>query len=469
MAVTQKDITDWATTQGILKPGQIAEGGVVNAALANNPALNASFAKWQVDKGAITDPGSIEKINAAYAATKAPKPVTEVMSNQVNNPSIPPTAFMTPTTQKVQANELMTGQGSQIQGTQVAQPQAVQGVQLGTAATANAAQVDPNAAIQFLNPATGKYEAVLISDMTPQATAQQGTVSENATVKGQLKQLYEEATPGQIPEWAKGAVTTANEAMAARGMGKSSVGAAAITAAVQQSALPIAAADANTYFQMDIANLSNRQQTELENVRLRQQSLLSDQAATNAASQINAANESQTQQFMASLVTGITTQNADRITTVSTFNATQKNEWEKAQAALDDGILKFNAEMKNQIDTFNASLDLQRQQFNATNAFAVEQSNVLWRRSVNTANTAAINASNQTNVQNAFNLSTSALNNIWQQFRDEASWLFTASENQKNRDFQLTYLANQQQFVRGENDADLGAAIGSLATNWLLS
>ena len=76
-------------------------------------------------------------------------------------------------------------------------------------------------------------------------------------------------------------------------------------------------------------------------------------------------------------------------------------------------------------------------------AFAVEQSNVLWRRNINTENTAAINAANQTNVQNMFNLSQTAQNQLWQQWRDEASWAFQSSENQKNREYNLSQSANQ--------------------------
>ena len=63
----------------------------------------------------------------------------------------------------------------------------------------------------------------------------------------------------------------------------------------------------------------------------------------------------------------------------------------------------------------------------------IDQSNVTWRRSVNTGNTAAINAANQTDAQNLLNISNFALSALWQQWRDEASWVNTASENSKER------------------------------------
>ena len=76
-----------------------------------------------------------------------------------------------------------------------------------------------------------------------------------------------------------------------------------------------------------------------------------------------------------------------------------------------------------------------REQFNTKNAVEIAQSNATWRRNVNTANTAAINAANQINAANYLNISNTALNNIWQQFRDEADYAYTSSENSQDRAF----------------------------------
>ena len=48
---------------------------------------------------------------------------------------------------------------------------------------------------------------------------------------------------------------------------------------------------------MDMANLNNNQQTSLANLQVRQQSLFSDQSATNAAAQFNSQSQAQTDQF----------------------------------------------------------------------------------------------------------------------------------------------------------------------------
>ena len=44
-----------------------------------------------------------------------------------------------------------------------------------------------------------------------------------------------------------------------------------------------AVTNAQNYFQLDMQNLSNRQQVSMANTQLRQQKLLSDQSANNAA------------------------------------------------------------------------------------------------------------------------------------------------------------------------------------------
>jgi hypothetical protein len=308
---------------------------------------------------------------------------------------------------------------------------------------ATATQVNPNSIPNIGVPAP-QVQASTIGDTTPQATAAQGAVTSQATVQGQFKQLMD-FEPGEVPQWAKGAVATAQDALASRGLGGSSIAAGTITAALSQAALPIASQDAQTYFQMDMANLQNEQQTKLTNLQAKQQSLLTDTAALNAAKQFNATNEMQVRQFQATLVAQIQEQNATRTTSISQFNSDQ-----------DAAVKKFNAEMLNQ-----------RQLFEAQSRFAIDQSNVLWRRSINTANTAAINAANQYNVTNRFNISQTALNNVWQQWRDTASWAFQSSENAANRSFNIAVAANNRQYAddvyRRDRANTMTAAIGAFA------
>jgi hypothetical protein len=379
-------------------------------------------------------------------------PITSYMQGLTTNPMLPSGGTLTPTLQQVQTPELMTGQTAQVNPTGAnaaplnqVQPNTIQQTQ------AQASTVNPTTALAAggITPQTAQtgnqYQATTVG--AAQGTAAQMQVNPLDTVTGQLNALYNSIDSSSPPPWATGALAIANSQMAARGMGASSVGSAAQVAAVQQSAIQIASSDAATYFQTDLANLSNQQQTALQNTQNQQQSLLSDQAATNAAAQFNASSAQQMQQFVSSLVQNTLTQNASMLTAMSQFNAGQANTIAATNAQNQIQTGEFNTQQQSAIEQFNSSLQNQREQFNAQNAFAVEQSNVTWQRTVNTANTAAVNAANQTNVQNAYNLSTTALNNIWQQYLDESSWIFQGSQNQNTINANIAMASNNQNFI----------------------
>ena len=114
------------------------------------------------------------------------------------------------------------------------------------------------------------------------AVAEQGTVPASATISGQMSTLMEQFNDG-TPSWAAGAIRAANAAMAARGLGASSMAGAAITQAAMEAALPIAQGDAQMFMQMELTNLDNRQQVALANAAAQQnmelQNLSNEQAA----------------------------------------------------------------------------------------------------------------------------------------------------------------------------------------------
>jgi len=95
---------------------------------------------------------------------------------------------------------------------------------------------------------------------TEQVQAATATPSSQATVQGQLATLTKNFDAADPPPWASGAIRAANEAMARRGLGSSSMAGQAILQATLESALPIAQADARTVAQFEVQNLSNRQQ-----------------------------------------------------------------------------------------------------------------------------------------------------------------------------------------------------------------
>ena len=64
---------------------------------------------------------------------------------------------------------------------------------------------------------------------------------------------------------------------------------------------------------------------------------------------------------------------------------------------------------------------------------AVLQSNVEWRRKANLIDTAAQNASNQMAAQMQFNLDSAEQSFLWQNLRDEASYIRQSYENEEQR------------------------------------
>jgi len=246
-------------------------------------------------------------------------------------------------------------------------------------------------------------------------------------------------------------------------MSQSSMAAEALAEGIMNAAVPIATADAQTYkdmiFQnlannqqaaitnaqsyvkMDMANLSNRQQANLQNIQARQSFLLSDQAAANAAAQFNATSQNQVNQFYDNMSATISQQNATRSDAMKQYATSEANKISALNAQNTVQVDEANAQRESTINQFNTTLDNQRQQFNVNNQREIDQSNVVWRRGINTANTAAVNAANQTNAQNLLNLSNWAMSAAWQQWRDEASWVNTSSENAQNRNHNLAMAA----------------------------
>ena len=200
-----------------------------------------------------------------------------------------------------------------------------------------------------------------------------------------------------------------------------------------------------------------------ENAQQKQQAMLSNQAASNAAAQFNATSTNQTNQFMSGLANTVNQSNAQRNDAMSQFNTTNANRISEVNAGNQMEADRLEEQLNSQIAQYNANLGFQRDQFNTQNAIAIEQSNVQWRRQTNTANTAGQNAVNQANAMNAFNLSNQALSFLWQEMRDSAKWEFEAVENDEERAASLAVAALQNEAASDATKADLIKKIGGFA------
>jgi len=130
---------------------------------------------------------------------------------------------------------------------------------------------------------------------------------------------------------------------------------------------------------------------------------------------------------------------------------------------------QYNTSESNAMKQYNATLKDSRAKFNANMSFAVDQSNVVWRRAVNTANTALQNETNRIDVQNTFTASQTALNSLWQNYRDNASWNFQKGENQLQREHAIGLaaleFANTKELFDMENQQEYAQSIGEFIFN----
>jgi len=301
------------------------------------------------------------------------------------------------------------------------------------------------------------------------AQAAVGELDERATVKYQMDQLFDSFEEGKPPPaWAAPAVRNVGSMMAQRGLGKSSMAAAAITQAMMESGIQIAAQDANKYatiqlnnlnnqqktslqnamtfaamdkanldarmqaavnnsrvfLQMDTANLNNQQQLKTIDLQQQYQKMFNDNAQENAARQFNAKSQMQVDQFFTELDTQVANANVSRMAAMDQFNADQANAADRYYAKLNDAREKLNVQLDAQIS----------------------QANTNWRRQINTANTAEQNRVNQQNALNLLEIQQSAMDKIWQRYRDEAQWALTVSENNAQRAHTAALFSQSNEF-----------------------
>ena len=268
---------------------------------------------------------------------------------------------------------------------------------------------------------------------------------------GELNNLLSEMDNGNVPTWARPAVTSVEQMLAKRGISASSVGRDSLFNAIIQAAIPIAKQDAT--FKHDASKTTYDAKVK---------AILSDVATENAAKQFNAQSINQRNQFMSNLKAQVDNQNASRKDTVNQFNASMKADLAKFTSQLETQTSQFNAAETNGFVKHQESLALQRSQFNAQNATAIAQSNVSWRRQMNQINTAGQNQVLQQNAMNAFNLSNKALSDLWQETRDEAQWTMQATQDELQRKHELEAILIEQSMAEGiAEGADSGTrAVG---------
>lgn len=328
------------------------------------------------------------------------------------------------------------------------------------------------------------------------ATGATTQVSNLATVKGQIESLYAAMDSGEsLPAWAAPAVRKVNAIMQQRGLGASSMAAAAITNAIYESAIPIAAADAKTYSTVDLANLNNTQQATLQNAMTYAAMDKANMSARLQAAVDNAkafltldvkdmdntqrVNEINHQTNVQKMLTEISQENASR-----QFNAKSQNEVDEFFAELNAqignsnnnrkaSISQVNADQANAMNRFVAQMQDSRDKFDANMATQILQSNTQWRREVNTRDTAVQNEANRINAANLLSLNKQAQANLWQRYRDEATWVMQSSESALQRAHQSAMIAQeadaQSEFYDKQFEDSVAVSMGQAGYNLVLS
>ena len=302
---------------------------------------------------------------------------------------------------------------------------------------------------------TGAADAQTAATFTEQVQAATATPSTQATVQGQLASLTANFDAANPPAWAAGAMRNATAAMAARGLGASSLAGQAIVQATLEAALPIAQADAATVAQFEAQNLSNRQQRAMLSAQQRAQFIgqefdqafqarvqnsarIGDIANMNftaeqqvqlensrTANTMNLNNLSNSQAMVMAEAAALAQMDASNLnnrqqaavqnaqtflqTDMANLSNQQQTELLKAQQrtqslftdqAATNAAAQFNATSQNQVDQFFANLAQQTSQYNATQQNAQSQFNAGQANTVNRFNAEMNNQRDQFNAQN---------------------------------------------------------------------
>ena len=359
----------------------------------------------------------------------------------------------------------------------------------GTATTVKGQEAEMEAATLAAPTKTVDSDAVegIVSEFSL-ADTQTEELDEKATLTFQLDKLFQGFKPGETPPaWATPAMRRASALMTARGLGASSMAAAAQVQAIMEAGIPLAREDAQRYATIQLQNLSNKQQTALANasvyaamdqtnvgVRLQaqiqnaqnflaidtanltnaqqaevlnqqahNQALFSDQAAKNAMEQLNVNTRAQTDQFFSQLNISVKENNANRQTAVEQFNAGQANT----------------------IEVFNKKQTDLRERFNSEFRASIEASNVQHTRAVTTRNNVNQMLVNEFNAREVNSMNVRDYQQLYLSYRDTATRIYSTAENNENRATQLAQAELQASASRaGGKPSILPTVISAAAT-----
>jgi hypothetical protein len=321
-----------------------------------------------------------------------------------------------------------------------------------------------------------------VEEQIDKVKAAQAGVDPKATVQGQLNELYQNFEAGNPPAWAAASMRNVTAILNQRGIGASSMAGQAIIQAQMEVALPIAQQDAQTIANLNIQNLSNRQQVAIISAEQRAKflGLEFDQAfqtkVANASRIADIANQNFSAEVQVTLENAKMAQTVDlanlnndqavtmaKVSQIANLETTNLNN--RQQAAVENaksflqmdltnfgfeqqtnmfksekviqGMLsdqaaentakQINASSENQVNQFYDNLTTQIATFNVEQKNAQERFNTQQLNAVEEFNANQINSMNKFNAQNS--LAVSQSNAEW---RRQIATSDTAMQNQVN-------------------------------------
>ena len=470
--VDPRQLAQQTTPAQNIKAGSTVQQAMTQQAI--NPGLPAGTAVvpvgTQITAGQLVDPNSGQltgpqaAVPTALAGTQQAAAQTATQAANIKGP-----ALSGPNVQAAQANAAQSGvsAGAQMQGAQANPQQLAQlGLQAaqGQAATVQGAPTP----MQFTSGQQISGSAVDQSQVQ-QIFGQQPL--EASTVSGELDTLMQDFDGGKTPAWAAGAMRAANAAMAARGLGASSMAGMAVVQAAMESALPIAQMDAankqqiavesarqranflqmefNQEFEAKVKNAARvseianinfnaEQQIALENAKMAQTMNLANLSNSQAKVMADAASMSQMDMANLNNRQQAAVQTAQAFLQTDMANLSNKQQAEmfnaqtRAQSMFTDqaalnATQQFNATSQMQTDQFFASLASNNEQFNASQSNAQAQFNAGQVNVLERFNTEINNQRDQFNAQNRL-----VIDQANAQWRRQIATADTAAVNRAN-------------------------------------
>ena len=203
--------------------------------------------------------------------------------------------------------------------------------------------------------------------------------------------------------------------------------------------------NAKAFLEMDLTNLTNIQQAEVINTQQMVQALFNDQSAINASRLFSAETANDFTKFYDTMSV-----------TIATFNAEQEI-----------AMKRFNAGEINDASEFNATIENSRDQFYSSMQYNIDLANAKWRQTVETENTRYKFEAASLDVKNTLDISTEAMNQLWDRVDNMLDYIFKGAEGEANRDAQILAAQLSAQANSKSGSSGIWGAIGSIGAAYI--